>query len=178
MLEYLLQIIWFFLPAGFANMSAAFFRTLSFLDYPVDFNKTIRGKVIFGPHKTFRGFFFGILSALIIVNWQKIIYLNTTEYTILDYSSINIWLLGFLLGFGALFGDLARSFVKRRFNLAPGARWFPFDQIDWMLGAILLTFWYVDIPWQVILGALVIAIAVHPLINYTCYLCKLQKNKF
>jgi CDP-2,3-bis-(O-geranylgeranyl)-sn-glycerol synthase len=49
------------------------------------------------------------------------------------------WLsLGFLLGLGAMAGDAAKSFFKRRLGIAPGHPWIPFDQIDFQIGALLL----------------------------------------
>src|SRR4051812_27852644 len=45
-------------------------------------------------------------------------------------------LLGAWIGLGALSGDLVKSFAKRRRGILPGQAWIPFDQIDWLLGAL------------------------------------------
>jgi CDP-diglyceride synthetase len=34
-------------------------------------------------------------------------------------------------------GDAVKSFFKRRLGITPGKSWFPFDQLDFVLGAIL-----------------------------------------
>lgn len=176
--EYLIQITWFFLPAGFANMAPVLFKWIPLLDLPVDNNLKIKDKLIFGPHKTYRGFFFAILLALLVINLQRILYPVMKNYSIINYEIVNIWLLGFLMGFGALFGDLVRSFIKRRFNIPPGKLWFPWDQLDWVVGTILFTQWYVKIPWSIILTALVLSLIIHPLVNYLGYLLKMKHNKF
>jgi len=176
--EYILQIIYLFLPAGFANMAPVIFKWIPFLNYPVDFNKKFKGNIIFGSHKTYRGFFFGILTAILVTYIQKICYLNTLEYNLIDYSKINIILFGFLVGFGALFGDLIRSFFKRRMNTQPGKPWFPFDQIDWVIGSWLFILIYIDNSLKIIFTAIILSLILHPLVNYIGYLLKFKKNKF
>lgn len=178
MLENFIIIIWFFLPAGVANMAAAISRYLPILNYPVDFNKTINGRLILGAHKTYRGLVFGMIAAVACVYMQRYFYSSLSAYSIVDYTQANIWQFGLLIGAGAMIGDLARSFIKRRRGIPPGQPWFPYDQIDWILGAIIFVYWYRAIPIWMILLAPVLAIIIHPLVNYICYLSGLQKNKF
>lgn len=53
------------------------------------------------------------------------------------------------MGFAALAGDMVESAVKRRKHLPPGARWMPWDGIDYVLAALLLGLpWYVPTVWQ------------------------------
>src|SRR5437773_6411567 len=47
-------------------------------------------------------------------------------------------LLGVLFGAGAMAGDSAKSFFKRRLGVEPGRPWIPFDQLDFVLGALVL----------------------------------------
>ena len=135
----ILESLWFLLPGILANTIPVLVKNIKFLDYPIDFKKKLNGKRIFGDHKTFRGFFFGILTALLIVYLQKALYSVEffRRYSLIDYSSQNIFFLGFLLGFGALFGDSLKSFFKRRLGIKPGDSWFPFDQTDFVFGMIL-----------------------------------------
>jgi len=178
MLEYILTIIWFYFPAGAANMAPVLFKWLPILNYPVDFNKKFNGQPIFGSHKTYRGFLVGILFAIAWVALQRYIYNINTSYALVDYNQINIWVLGSLMGFGALFGDLARSFVKRRLGILPGKVWFPWDQIDFVIGAIIFSYLYIRVAWSVMLLAPVLAIVLHPVFNYVGYLLRIKKNKF
>ena len=178
MWEYFLSLVWLFLPAGCANMVASLVRAVPFLNYPLDFNFTLKGKVVLGPHKTWRGLFFGILAALLMSYVQVKIYGQNFPYVFFDYSQINFWLWGLLMGGGAILGDALRSFIKRRRNILPGHPWFPYDQIDWVLGAAILISFYIPISWDKIVIAVLLSTAIHPAINYLCYIFHLQKNKF
>ncbi|RMD58557.1 CDP-archaeol synthase, partial [Candidatus Woesearchaeota archaeon] len=46
--------------------------------------------------------------------------------------------IGFALGFGALLGDSVKSFFKRRMGIAPGKPWYIIDQLDYVIGAIII----------------------------------------
>lgn len=139
----ILALIWLFLPAGIANMAPIFVSKipgLRELELPMDLGKTFRGKRIFGAHKTIRGLFSGILFGIATVWLQKEFY-GHSEFirtlSLLDYSTLNILLLGTLLGAGALIGDAVESFFKRQLGIESGKSWFPFDQIDYIIGAAI-----------------------------------------
>ena len=138
----ILASVWFLMPAYASVIMPVFARKIDFLNIPVDFNKKISKKRVFGRNKTYRGFFFGILSAIIVAFIQEQLYGFSVikEIRLLNYSEINLFLLGFLMGFGALFGDLTKSFFKRRLGIKEGWMWFPFDQDDFALGAALFVY--------------------------------------
>lgn len=168
------------LPAYFSNMNAAFTSKLHFLDTPIDFGKKLGKERIFGDHKTFRGFFFGILAAIIITFIQYRLYLSfdwIKNISLLDYSSISFLLLGFLLGFGPLFGDLVKSFFKRRVGIAPGKPWPPFDQSDYVLGTLLLLLPVYIPSWSVTLTMILLSVALHFIAVFIGYLLKLRDVK-
>lgn len=174
----ILQSLWFLLPAGFANMSPVLFNRINFLVYPVDFNKTLNDKPIFGQNKTFRGIFFGVIVGIVICYLQKLFYAPTSSIAIVDYTKINVFWLGFLLGLGALLGDLAKSFFKRQFNIPPGKSFIPFDQIDWILGSLFIGSIYIEFHSSFVIISFLLFGLLHPTINYVGYLLKLKKNKF
>ncbi|MBW2967458.1 CDP-archaeol synthase [Candidatus Woesearchaeota archaeon] len=180
-LLFALKALYLFLPAGFANMAPPFFRDMRFLDCPVDFGHRWKGKTLFGSHKTWRGVFFGTLIAIITVFIQKILFLDYPVFrgiSLLDYSAVNFVLLGFLLGFGALLGDIVKSFMKRRAGIAPGNPWIPFDQIDFILGSLaLLCFVYIP-SWQTVLFLLVAIPILHIFFNHVGYYMGINKNKW
>lgn len=158
-------------------MSPTLSKLVPFLDFPVDFNKRYRKKPVLGKNKTFRGIFFGTLMAIVIVNIQRLLYPLMADYSILDYSTINPSLLGFLFGFGAMLGDLVKSFFKRQRGIKPGKSWIPFDQIDWVLGALLLVLLYIQIPLKIIVASVILFGLLHPITNYIGYLLRAQKNR-
>jgi CDP-2,3-bis-(O-geranylgeranyl)-sn-glycerol synthase len=54
---------------------------------------------------------------------------------------------GLSLGVGAIGGDLLKSVLERRIGVAPGARWLPADQLDFVLGAPVLVASLVPPSW-------------------------------
>jgi CDP-2,3-bis-(O-geranylgeranyl)-sn-glycerol synthase len=46
----------------------------------------------------------------------------------------------FSLCFGALLGDVIESFFKRRVGKDRGQDWIPFDQLDFLVGALIFSF--------------------------------------
>jgi CDP-2,3-bis-(O-geranylgeranyl)-sn-glycerol synthase len=173
--------IYLLIPGLFANMAPVLFKKVRFLAYQVDFGKKWRGKPIFGSHKTFRGFFFGILSAIIIVYIQKLLFLNIEYFrsiSFIPYSEYNTFLLGFLVGFGVLFGDLIESFFKRRANIKPGKPWIPWDQLDCVIGGLLFLFIVYIPPWQVILFLVLAIPVIHILVNHIGYYLGINKSKW
>src|SRR3989338_5984946 len=121
MLNIIFQCFYFIVPAYLANMAPVIIRkNIPWLAIPVDFGKNLGKNRIFGEHKTYRGLIFGVLFAIIASYLQFLLH-NADFFARLELVDYSNWLLlGFLLGFGAMIGDLAKSFFKRRLNFAPG----------------------------------------------------------
>jgi len=130
------RLLYFMLPAYVANMAPVLGRWfLKSLAVPIDGGRSWDGRRLLGDHKTWRGLLFGVVggigTAFLQSRWTP------EGLAIIDYAQ---WLpLGFLLGFGALFGDALKSFVKRRMDIDPGERWIPFDQLDFVVGSLAFT---------------------------------------
>jgi CDP-2,3-bis-(O-geranylgeranyl)-sn-glycerol synthase len=146
--EMFIESIWFMLPAYAATIIPFYARKINFLNYPIN-------RKIFGENKTYRGFFFGISWAIFIAYLQVELYKKyfvVKALSIVFYDQINYLLFGFLLGFGTLFGDLIKSFFKRRLKIKEGKSWFPFDNIDYVIGALFfVSFVYVPPTEHIIL---------------------------
>jgi len=180
---FILQCLYFMLPAYLANMAPVFalkFGVLKILDKPIDGGHQMAGKPIFGDHKTWRGFVAGVAAAIAIAWLQYFLYAIPVfqKISLLDYSGANIWLLGFLLGFGALFGDLVKSFFKRRVNLAPGAPWIPFDQIDFVLGALIFAAPVYFPSWPAVIFILLFSPVLHIATNNIGYLLRVKNTRW
>jgi CDP-2,3-bis-(O-geranylgeranyl)-sn-glycerol synthase len=113
------------------------------------------GKRILGDGKTVRGFVSGVLGGIvtcvaIIVVADQIHYplrfMNIVNYPITNKIMFGA-LVGFLLGFGALFGDIVGSFIKRRSGLQRGESYMFMDQLGFLVTALLFT--AVIIPWPI-----------------------------
>lgn len=171
-----IQSFYFMLPAFAANISPVFFTKLKFLDYPLDFNKKIFGKPIFGKNKTWRGLVFGTIIAGLVFYIQKLLFPVLREISIIDYSNVSI-LLGFLLGLGAFIGDAIESFVKRQLNKKPGSPFIPFDQLDFLIGAFLLGSIIYFPPWKYVICVFIVSPVLHIIINIFGYHIGLRKDK-
>ena len=179
MLIFIIKTFWFLLPAGIANMSPVLFKWVPFLNFPVDFNFVYKGEPLFGKNKTYRGFVFGIIMAIFVIYLQTVSYSSfTKEISFIDYSNVNIFLLGFLFGFGALMGDLVKSFFKRRLNIKSGNTWIFFDQVDWIIGSLIFVSFYINISLKQVIISVILFGIIHPIINILGYFLKIKKNKF
>ena len=180
----ILTALYYTSPGMISNTAPIFVRDIfNWMAKPIDFGYKIGGKPIFGSHKTFRGYFFAIITAIIIVYIQKLIYhisfFNKISY--IDYTKLNVFgilILGFLFGFGAMLGDSIKSFIKRRINIRPGGRFFPWDQIDYVIGIILLTYFFQPMTWQMITVILIFGPALSLLTTRIGYHIGLRKEKW
>lgn len=171
MFTIILTALYFILPAYIANMCPVFFGKLNLPG----------GKPIsepwFGAHKTWRGFYAGYIGAFLALYFQTILFAKgiSLDFSLLNYLEINIWLYAFLFGVGALIGDMVKSFFKRRLNKKPGSPWFPFDQIDFVLGAILFIYpvYHLSIIYVIII--LLLTPLLHFLTNLLGYFLKLKE---
>jgi len=178
---FVLKCFYLLVPGLFANAAPVIFKNVDFLNYPVDFGRRFRGKPLFGSHKTYRGFFFGILSAIVFVYLQRFLFLRYDSFrsiSLIDYSAHSFLLLGLLLGFGVLFGDLVKSFLKRRVGIKPGESWFPWDQLDCLIGGLVfISLVYVP-PWQVVIFLVLFVPLLHVIINYGGYYLGIKDSKW
>lgn len=123
----LLQLTYFMLPAYCANMAPPFTR------YWHGWNRPINER-LFGRHKTVLGFFAGVVTGVLVTGVQ---YGINAPCSVVNYQH---WLLlGLGLGGGAMLGDMLKSLAKRTLHIRPGAPWIPFDQLDFVVGALALT---------------------------------------
>jgi len=144
-----LQVFYFFLPAYLANMAPVIARGhLEVLAAPIDGGRSWRGRRILGDHKTWRGILSGVVTGVLVFAVQRWVCQAglARGLALLDYGSVDPVLPGALLGLGAGVGDAVKSFFKRRVDIAPGASWLGFDQLDFMAGAYALVSWVLVPP--------------------------------
>lgn len=158
------------LPAILANIAPVVMKRVNFLNYPLDFNKSLGNERVLGSNKTFRGLFFGVLFAMIVMNIQYLVYRFTGfDFTVYSYEEVNYQFLGFLMGLGVIVGDLVKSFVKRRLKIDPGKSFIPWDQIDCVLGGLLLGRIAWDFPISYGILIIVVTFFMHILARYIGY---------
>ncbi len=171
-------VIYFMLPAYLANVSALIFGGGT----PVDFGRNFRdGRRIIGNGVTWRGTiigtligaFIGILQGSVSAYYGNIFSLIPGIMVIqgpIPTSIIQGALIGLFLGGGALIGDAAGSFIKRRIGIERGKAAPLLDQLDFVIGALVFVSLIVFIPLYMIIIILIISIVLHPLTNMIAYL--------
>ena len=82
------------------------------------------------------------------------------------------------MGFGAIFGDLTESFAKRRLNYSPGKPFVPFDQIDFIIGALIFIYPIVSLSTNKIIIILLLSFVLHILVNHIAFYLKIRKEKW
>ncbi|MGZ4912930.1 MAG: CDP-2,3-bis-(O-geranylgeranyl)-sn-glycerol synthase [Halobacteriota archaeon] len=174
MLELIVDALWLMLPAFVPNSSAVLFAGKT----PVDFGKTlVDGKRIFGPGKTFEGLIGGTLVGIFVGLLLQLIE-RSLHLGLPSFDPIYVIV---TLSFGAMLGDLIKSFFKRRLGLSRGRPLPVADQLDFVVGAWVLTYiffpdWFIqNFTPPVILIVLVLSPLLHLAINLIGY--KLGKKQ-
>lgn len=167
----ILQAVWLMLPAYIANPTAVVFGGGT----PIDFRRNWRdGRRILGDGKTFRGLIGGIVCGIIIGIIQM-------QFSPPSQGSFTLTAI-ITLSLGALLGDLAKSFFKRRLGFERGAKFPIVDQLDFVAGAWVLTYifepgWFTDnFTFWIIITVLILTPILHRITNIIGYYIKLKKE--
>jgi CDP-2,3-bis-(O-geranylgeranyl)-sn-glycerol synthase len=135
---------------------------------PMDFGKNFfDGKPVFGKNKTFRGFFFGLAVGVFVGLVESLVFSYPVPFSVM---------FSVLSPLGALFGDLAGAFLKRRLGIAPGDLFPIVDQVDFVVGAILFSLPLTIIYWELAVAVIIITPPIHLLTNFLAYKLKLKKT--
>ena len=126
--------LWAMLPAYVPNNAAV----LAGGGRPIDGGRTLGDARLLGDGKTWRGTAVGTLAGILLA-----LVLNAVEPV--ASGAVGVPLPRFPLGaaialaFGAMLGDVAASFLKRRTGRQRGAAFPGVDQLDFVVGALALT---------------------------------------
>src|SRR5262245_7964239 len=96
---------------------------LAFLCRPIDRGRKFRGKRIFGDNKTYRGVAVVSLGTAIGFGLQSLLLhriASVRSIELFDYALFKSVALGLAVGVAAMLSELPNSFIKRRFEIAPG----------------------------------------------------------
>ena len=175
---FVLKCFYLMLPAYFANMAPVIVKNIDFLRIPVDFNKKFRNKPVLGRNKTFRGLFFGVLFAIVVSYFQNRLYDNVFFGSISMYNYGSWLLFGLLMGLGALAGDLAKSFFKRRLGINPGEKFVPFDQTDFVIGSLIFIVPVFNVTLEIFMASLILSFLLHIIVNHAAYYLGIRNEKW
>ena len=173
----LVEAFWFIIPAyaanGLAPLSKFTRRTT------IDKGKNWRdGRRIFGDGKTLEGSIIGILMSVFIAGFMGLAFF----FLPWDLSPIPMQiapmgpLLGFMIGLGAITGDIVKSFFKRRLGFERGRSMPIVDQLDFILFSFLFAALVVPvkISWLIMLA--IVTPLFHLSANYMAYLLGVKKE--
>ncbi len=172
MLKEVITIVWLLLPAYFANGSPVIISKiilkLRLKKHPMDFGKNfIDGKRVFGDSKSWEGFVGGVLTGT-LTGFIQSIYMHE----MLAKGALT----GFVLGVGAMLGDLLGAFIKRRLGLKPGDPLPVLDQLLFIVVALVLAskLNLIILSIEEWVYAIVVTFLLHILTNLIAYLLNLK----
>ena len=175
---FILKCSYLMLPAYFANMAPVIVKKIRLFDLPIDFNKKMANKPLLGKNKTFRGLIFGIVFA-IIISYLQFLMQNAGFFRSISFADYKNWaLLGFLMGLGALTGDLVKSFFKRRLSINPGEKFIPFDQTDFVIGALVFVMPVFGLTLKIFVVSLLLSFVLHIIVNHIAFYLRIRDEKW
>ena len=83
-----------------------------------------------------------------------------------------------LIGLGALTGDLVKSFFKRRLGFEPGAKFVPFDQTDFVVGALLFIMPIFGLTLKIFFVSLLLSFMLHIIVNHLAFYLRIRNEKW
>lgn len=179
--------------AGIANMIFCKSSLLDSVNQPIDAGRLLGdGRRLFGANKTWKGFWgmvvWGLLAQLV---WSYVLAsqpdLEKLHLIYAHYPNnlVTNFPLGILLGLAYVIFELPNSYLKRRLDILPGKTakdaWkYPFillDQIDSLIGILLVLHLYISLNWAQGIGLLLVGTLTHLGVNRLLYLAKLRQNR-
>lgn len=132
---------------------------------PIDAGKSLSdGQRILGDHKTIRGFASGLMAGIIVGAFELV------------FLSPSVMLIAILASLGALLGDLAGAFLKRRLKIRPSGPVPGLDQLDFVIGAILLVSTVSNLTPGTVLILILVTPPIHFLTNLGAYVLGLKST--
>lgn len=132
---------------------------------PIDLGRNfVDGERLLGDHKTFRGFFSGLIVGVVVGAVCSYLF------------SRNLMGIAIPASLGALLGDIAGAFIKRRLKIKPGGPLPIVDQLDFVLGAIILVSVFSTISLPVVLILLLVTPPIHLLTNVGAFALGLKDH--
>lgn len=123
------------------------------------------GQPIFGSHKTVRGVIAGIVAGSIV---------GIAE----SFVDSRLLVGGFLIALGAVLGDLLGAFIKRRLKVEPGKAFPILDQLDFVLGSLILGYSAFQIGLLSATLVVIVTPPIHLATNYGAYLLGIKKTQW
>lgn len=167
--------LWAMLPAYVPNNAAVLFGG----GPPIDGGRTMGGRRLLGDGKTWRGTAAGWLAGAALGAGLNAVHESIGEGLGVSLPVFPVAAL-LALPLGAMLGDIGASFLKRRTGRERGAPFPGVDQLDFVIGALLLTAlfapgWFTETFTLAVLAVVVVATPLlHVLTNAIAYAAGLK----
>jgi len=168
-----IEAIWLMWPAYGANGLCMLARGKR----AIDNGRKFQGKPLFGKGKTWEGLILGVIIAILVAAFQMFMFpflpwgLSPVPLDIVPMSPF----LGFVIGLGAMVGDLGGSFVKRRLGIPRGKPAPLLDQLDFIIGMFVFLAFAITVKWEWVVILLVLTPVIHLVANGIAYLLRIKK---
>lgn len=192
----LAQILWLAAPVTLTcilHMIVVKRGLLAGLDAPIDGGRTLGGRPILGKNKTWRGVvvvvsgaaILGALQGALLGAWADARGLPCVDYgaargtgAAFGYALVNA-----ALGAAYVLGELPNSFLKRRLDIAPGARppgatrtfFFLLDQSDSALLGMAVCAGAFSLPWRHYLPAVAALALLHATVTVLLHASRVKQ---
>lgn len=178
MIETVVVALWIVVPAYVPNSLAV----IAGGGRPVDNGIKIGERRVLGDGKTWRGSVVGTVGGVsIAIILNKIVPIMRDSGFDVEPFTLQV---AFGLAFGAMLGDMCASFVKRRTGRSQGSSFMILDQIDFVIGSLIVSF-MLDSNWvtgalnlEFLVVILVITPVMHVLTNIIGYKIGLKNEPY
>lgn len=163
MLELVAGALWAMLPAYVPNNVAV----LAGGSRPIDAGREMSGRRILGDGKTWRGTAVGTLAGLALTALLNVAVTPAVEGVLGVALPTFSPLAALGLALGAMVGDIGASFLKRRSGRGRGASFPGLDQLDFVVGALVLALLF-DPTWTLetfSLARVAVVVVLTPLLH-------------
>jgi ABC-type Fe3+-siderophore transport system permease subunit len=142
----LLELFLVYLPAMVGNMAPVCADRIGISKW---LNKPINERVL-GKNKTVRGVVVATLAGA-VTGGILTVFTSNPPY---DSTTSGITF-GAATGLAAIVADAVKSFFKRHKNIPSGSSWIPFDQIDFAIGASIMSLFFIRLSFSSIIIAII-----------------------
>jgi hypothetical protein len=198
-----LQVLWLAAPATLtciAHMGVVKMRLLPRLDVPLDGGRWLRGAPIFGRNKTWRGVVVVVLGTTMLGAVQGGLlgaWADAHGLPCVDYGLAPPWaerspalsvawgygLVNSALGAAYVLGELPNSFLKRRLQIAPGARpagpwralFFALDQGDSAFAGMAVCAFAFSLRWGDVVPAVLALALLHAAVTILLHAVRVKR---
>lgn len=171
--------VWVMLPAYVPNNVAV----LAGGGRPIDGGRTWKGDRVLGDGKTWQGTGAGIAAGVLVASGLNLVQPAISARFGVPFPNFP-FRASFALPLGAMLGDMGASFGKRRTGRARGAPFPVVDQLDFAVGALLVTVlvapdWFgATFTLPVLLAVIVITPVLHVSTNVVGYVIGVKQEPY